>query len=180
MAASRTKRKLNAEQQVAASTLEVAADIASQYIKEWAQQEARKLLKTQPLIVPASWGYQVGRFKVSRLRSGQWSVQNEYNELINNFTSRRSAILYSVLYQIGRFAASKEILQCDQTVGKLEADMAHYAHSIKRATERNDYVTVDVVSARYYDTQHKLSQARNDLEKSLNQAKYVKVWEKHK
>lgn len=180
MAASRTKRKLSTEQQLAASTLEVAAEIASQYIKEWTQQEARRLLKTQPLIVPTSWGYQVGRFKVKKLKHGHWIVQTEYNELISTFTGRRSAILYSVLHQIGRYHKAKEILHCDSAVSKLEADLAHYTHSIKRATERNDYITVDVVSARYYDTQHKLSQAQNDLEKSLNQAKYVKVWEKHK
>jgi hypothetical protein len=46
-----------------------------------------------------------------------------------------------------------------------------------QAIQRKNYEAIDILAARYYDTQLLLNEARNELEKTLRMNKYLKVWE---
>lgn len=173
MAKSYTKRKFAEVNQV-----KMVAEAASTYVRHWTQQEARKLLKQEILIIPASWGFQVGKYAVKTTQQG-WRVEDPAGELINNFTSKRSAVSWCVLYQTNRFQISERLLTQDIRLSKLVQDQTNYTYNKQQARKKSDYFTVDVLAARLAETEGFLDLAKIDLEKTLNSAKYLKgIWEK--
>jgi hypothetical protein len=180
MAGSRTKRKYpNKNKAVIKSQLETAADLVSGYIKHWTRQEADRLLKTEntPLIVPTKTGWKVGRYEIITQSQGYWTVVDSNKENPLDFAEKRSAILYCISHQTRRYSLAHDVLLKDQQYAKLYTDHIYYEHCIRRALKRNDMFTVDALRARSDDTKHKLELAKNDLQKTLNQAKYIKIWD---
>jgi hypothetical protein len=171
--AARTK----VEREVQLRTVETVADIFSTYVKQWQQGEIKRLINNNELpLVPVKNGLQVGKHRVLE-HSSRWGLFNSHSELVDMFTTKKAAVLYSMLYQSKRFKSADEILDKDKRLNKLEADFQHYDYTMRRATKRKDYSTIDVVASRYYDAKIMLDHARNDLEKTLRMNKYLKVWE---
>lgn len=183
MAKSRTvkksKIKQQAENQVKAEMVETAANIVTAYVKSWAKDEVARIIYQEhvPLIVPVKNGVQVGRYRVTKNAHEMWLLANEFGETIELFVDKRSAVLYSILYQLKRYKSADTVLARDRKLSKVQADYQHYQHSMQRAIKRKDYPTIDVLAARYYDTQYLLAEAKNELEKTLRLNKYLKVWE---
>jgi hypothetical protein len=183
MVKSRTSKKSKIKQQavreVKAEMVETAANIVSAYVKSWARDEVNRLIHQEeiPLIVPIKNGVQVGRYRVTKNTHDMWQLLDVFGEAMELFVDKRSAVLYSILYQLKRYKAADTILGYDKKLSKVQADYQHYHHSMQRAIKRKDYPAIDVLAARYYDSQYLLTEARNELEKTLRLNKYLKVWE---
>lgn len=177
MAKSHTTKQARAEFEVQLETLKTASEIVTAYVKRWSKDEIQRLIKNNELpLIPLKDGLQVGRQKI-KLVAQNWTLFNDYNEPLQNFTTKKSAALYSLLTQSRRYKSADEILGKDQKVSKLESDFQHYESMMRRAAKRKDYVTIDIIASRYYDAKIVLDLARNDLEKTLRMNKYLKVWE---
>jgi len=175
MAKSRTKRKSS---NITVNDIKAVADAASNYVKHWTKHEAQRLAKETLVIIPASWGLQVGTYAVKDTNQG-WRVENGSGELINNFTSKRSAVAWCIMYQTNRYGISERLLKQDNKLSKLSQDHVNYMYSKQQARKKRDYFAVDVVEARLIESSSHLEVAKNDLEKTLNSAKYLKgIWEK--
>jgi hypothetical protein len=183
MVKSRTSKKSKIKQQavlqVKAEMVETAANMVSAYVKSWAKTEVERIINQEqlPLIVPIKHGVQVGRYRVTKTPLDMWQLTNSFGEQMELFLDRRSAVLYSILYQIKRYAAADTILARDKKLSKVQADSQHYQHSMQQASKRRDYSAMDVLAARYYNTEYLLTEARDELEKTLRLNKYLKVWE---
>lgn len=165
------------EAEISVQELELAAEAASRYFDHWAREETRRLLRSELLIVPADWGYQVGRYSVKN-RQSHWQVVNVFNEHVANFTSKRSAIAWCLASQTNRILHEQRIIAQDAKLMKLLQDRAHYAYNMQCAVRRKDGFAHDLYEARLLDTEQSIESARNDLEKTLNQTKYYKgIWE---
>jgi len=177
--AKKSKIKQTAENQVGAEAVEVFADLASAYIKSWARAEAQRIIQKEsvPVIMPVKGGYQVGKHRVTREPTAVWALYNYHNEITEQFVDVRSAIAYSILYQLKRFKPADSVLSADKRLSKLEADFQHYSRCMQTAGKRRDYNTIDILAARYYDAQFLLPLAKEELEKTLRMNKYLKVWE---
>lgn len=180
MARSHTKRKYqNKNKAVIKSQLETAADLVTDYVKQWTRQEANRLLKTEntPLIVPTKTGWKIGRYEIITQSQGYWTVVDGNKEHPLDFAEKRSALLYCISHQTRRYSLAQDVLLKDQQYAKLNTDYTYYEYCIRRALKRNDMFSVDALRARSDDTKHKLELAKNDLQKTLNQAKYIKIWD---
>lgn len=180
MAVSHTKRKSQNKKRAAVrAQIETAADLVSGYVKHWTRQEADRLLKTEstPLIVPTKTGWKIGRYEIVTQTQGYWTVFDSNKEHPLDFAEKRSAILYCISHQTRRYSLAQDVLLKDQHYAKLNTDYIYYEHCIRRASKRGDMFAVDALRARSDDTKHKLETARNDLQKTLNQAKYIKIWD---
>jgi hypothetical protein len=180
MAVSHTPRKSqNKKKKVSPQQIDKVADLVSGYVKIWAKSEANRLLNTEqvPLIIPTKTGYKVGRFNVELHPGPCWIVTDYHGEKPLHFAEKRAAVLYCIHYQLRKFKQAEDVLLQDRTFAKLHNDFICYVHSIKMAVKRGDMFAVDVAIARRDETKHKLEVARNDLQKTLNQAKYIKIWD---
>lgn len=183
MARSRTAKKSKikdqAENQVKAETINALTDLVSAYVKSWARTEAHRIIQTDPVpvIMPVKNGYQVGKHQVINEPNAVWALYNNFKEPVEQFLDVRSAVAYSILYQLKRFKPADTVLLADKKLSKLDADFQHYSRCMSAAVKRKDYTTIDILAARYYDAQFLLPQARIELEKTLRMNKYLKVWE---
>mgnify|MGYP003345053105 CR=1 FL=1 len=178
MVKSRTLKRdsLNrAKKQIQIETVKTAAELFSNYVRSWTQNEIRRLIGIGELpIVPLSNGLQVGRQRAI-FKNNSWGLYNSYGELVETFTSKKSVVLYSILDQLHRYKTAGEILSKDKKLHKIQSDFQHYSYTINKAIKRQDYETIDVIASRYYDSKIALEWARNDLEKTLGMNKYLKV-----
>jgi hypothetical protein len=176
MAKSSTKRKSAKAPPI--TEVIAATEATSLYIGVWAKQEAERLLKKEPVIIPLKNGYYVGKFTVKNV-SHTWHVYNVFNELINAFSSKQSAVSWCILEHTGRINQSQKLLEQDAKVSKYTQDQTNYRHTRQQAIKRGDYFAVDLSDAKLAKIQSMLEDASNDLEKTLNQAKYLKgIWER--
>ena len=108
MAKSRTKRKAVNKPQL--TEVIAATEATSLYIGVWAKQEAERLLKKEPIIIPTKNGFHVGKFTVKNANH-TWHVYNVWDEFVNAFSSKQSAVSWCILEHIGRIIQS--VHACD-------------------------------------------------------------------
>lgn len=168
MAKSRTKRKSS---DIDVKDVQDLAELASQYVRHWTKEQAQSIARHELVIIPAVWGYQVGKYSV-RERNQLWDVKNTFGETIKFFTNKRSAITWCILEQSGLFKTSDRLLAQDTRLSKLMQDSANYNYTKQLAIKKRDLFTVDVLNARIAETSVLLESAKNELEKTLNSAKY--------
>lgn len=168
MAKSRTKRKSS---DIDVKDVENLAELASEYVRHWTREQAQSIAKQELVIIPANWGYQVGKYSV-REHNQTWLVKNVFNEPVNCFTSKRSAITWCILEQSQLFKTSDRLLAQDIKLSKLIQDSANYNYTKQISKKKRDLFSVDVLDARLAETAVLLESAKNELEKTLNSAKY--------
>lgn len=154
------------------------ADQASKYVVEWTAGHTRKLLNREIIIIPVGTGYLIGRYAIKSI--GQvWVVYNYWGELISEFTSKKTATVWCLLYQTGRLIQSQQVLNQDRKLSKLTQDHAHYQYARQKAINNKNHFAIDLYNARISSIQSALEVARYDLQKTLNSTKYLKgIWEK--
>jgi hypothetical protein len=177
MAKRPTKRKPNKFEPSLKEVVQV-TQAASLLVGVWTKQETTRLLKAKPIIIPTSWGFRVGKFSI-RQEKFSWRVTDDWNEPIGSFTSKKSAIYWCILQAAGRLNQSQTLFEQDFRLGKYSQDQANYTYRRQKAIIANDYFKVDVCDARIAKNESLLEDAKNDLEKTLLSAKYLKgIWEK--
>lgn len=157
--------------------IEAVAEAAHQYVQNWTRVEAQKMAQRDLVILPTSWGLQVGKYAVKNI-ARMWHVYNCFDELVDAFTCRQSAVTYCILHQTNKFNLARKLQLEDTRLSKLTQDQFNYAGRRIKAIKNKDTLVVDVIDARLSETNSLISLAQNDLEKTLNKAKYLKgIWE---
>ena len=153
--------------------------IAAEYVKQWAKKKASDLSSQdrRPLIFPLPNGYRVGKLSMINA-GGQWLIKDCYNETRQVLNFRRSALVYCVYEHLGDFLKSREIKLLDDQVTKLEIDLIHYTNSLAKALKDKNASKVTILDARIAEAKLWYNQRKDLLKKSLNSAKYLKVWDK--
>jgi predicted metal-dependent hydrolase len=153
------------------------AEMAHQYVQNWTRVEAQKMVKDELLILPTKDGMQVGKYSVKHMNK-MWHVYNVFNELIDAFTCKQSAVAYSLLDQTNKINTARDLLRQDTRISKLEQDQTNYVFRRTKAIKSKDTLTIDMLDARITEAESLLNLAREDLEKTLIKAKYLKgIWE---
>ena len=166
-----------AKHNVKPANVEAVANAAHRYVQKWTRNEAQKLIKTTMCIIPTSWGLQVGKFAVKQNNSA-WRVYNYFNELVEEFSCKQSAVTFCLLEQANKINLAQELQQRDTRISKLTRDQLAYQHRKTASIKSGDMFGVDLANARLNETVSLLEVAAKDLEKTLNKAKYLKsLWE---
>lgn len=153
------------------------ANAAHAYVQNWARDEAQKLAKKSTCIIPASWGLQVGRFAVKQT-GGTWTVYNCFDEAMDAFTCKQSAVVFSLLQHLNKINMARDLQNQDNAVLRIMQDLTFFSYRRAKAVKVNDGTVIDIIDARIQESNSKLHLAREELEKTLNKAKYLKdIWE---
>jgi hypothetical protein len=177
------KSKLKSYEKLGFSRKQVdqAAELTTLYLKTWTEQEFKNLTHNQklPVIWPlGSHGFLVGRKRIEKLNDFTWRVLDHNNDTEFDFSRRISAVFYCLTDQINKINLSREILRADWLVGKLELDVKTYANTMRKNIKRKDYFRADLAELRLINCQFQLDSAIQELKKTLNTAKYLKVQER--
>ena len=119
-----------------------------------------------------SWA--VGRYQLDQLGNHMWRLHNG-DRIDDVFYNRKAAILYAILTQQHQYKSADTILKLDQTVSKQKDELVFFSSKVLKKT--NSPFDLQLFDIRYADSKAKYTSAREELEKTLNHAKYIKVWE---
>jgi len=146
-------------------------------IQRFTQQELARLTDTPselPFCYQLGTDVLVGRYKVQKIDDRCWRVMLD-DQQIFDFFNRKDAIYYCIALHKEKLQLAKDIQQCDSLLNRLEFDASLYRLRYKKAQAKADDWAEEYYSARYTETMDRIEQAKKELKKSLNLAKYIKV-----
>lgn len=88
--------------------------------------------------------------------------------------------MYAVLTEKGYDKEADEYKQAFLQVQKHVTDIQFYKHNIKAATRKKDYFKQEALENRLDDSMYRLELAKNNFEKSIKSAKYIKLRDNEK
>jgi hypothetical protein len=170
--------KLNSTNTLAGEQL-IAQAVA--YMKHWSQNELSSLItkasknNEMPIIAPVGKkGYLVGNYAMQLMDNGWWKVTYKFTDSIYIFTTKLSAICFTVLQQTNRKELAEFILRDDLEVGRLTIKAEQFYFRLTQAQKKKDNHKISLFLVRYQETSTKLNHFKSNLEKSLKSAKYFK------
>ena len=161
--------------------VEQAARATTEYLKEWTDRELQHLVLEQkiPVCLPiGDRGFLIGRYQMRPEGKHAWRVLDNNQEFVHDFSRKLSAVFYCLTTQLNKLNLARSILLADTEVGKLEVDQDYYMYSMKNYTKKQDFFRADLAKMRYINAQQQLVFANQELEKTINTAKYLKVQER--
>jgi hypothetical protein len=114
--------------------------------------------------------YRVGKFVVTGV-DDYW-----YVDATKSFNSRMNAVAYCALIHIGYGNNANSLFDLDQKVQKLIDDKLLYERKLVKSIRSKDEWKTNLYSARYADAKAQLQKFQSELQKTLNLAKYIKLW----
>ncbi len=153
-------------------------DITLKRAEDWLATELNILRNTPNNIICVplpnsnnSWA--IGKYQLDNLGNNTWRLH--YNDNIDcMFYSRKSAIAYAILTQQNQYKSADHVLQLDQLVSKSKEELMFF--SKKMLVKQADSFKLQLYEIRYSDSKALYIAAKEELEKTLSQAKYIKVW----
>lgn len=184
-AASYTKRKYKPRAYeklgITRGQVEQAAKATTEYLKNWTKKELNNLTIKQnvPVCLPlGDRGFLVGRFRIEEINQHCWRVLDINGDTVCDFGRKLSAVFYCLTTQLQHYNLAYDLLKIDHLVSKLEQDKEFYTRSVECNEKKQDYFRADVARIRCIDVEYQLKPALEELQKTINRAKYLKVQER--
>lgn len=146
-------------------------------IKRFTQKELEKISTVSselPLCYQIGTDVLVGRYRVVKIDEQSWRVIDGSSQLFDFFT-RKDAIFYCIALHKQQYKLAHNIKEADSQLNRLEFDAALYRIRYKKAQQNEDQWGEEFYSTRYQETMDRIAQAKKELTKSLNLAKYIKL-----
>ena len=179
MAESHISKKQRKQKAYRLAQQQVAEEVVSAYLSWWAGQEVQRLInKGTLLVIPtdSGTGYRIGHFKTTK-EGEWWKVTNERSSREMMFSGKFPAVFYCLFECKKLYKKSQELLNQDNIVRQLDNDSRLYRHKYKRACELKNSFAQDLWLARSSDVNPRLTTAQEELQKLINSAKYIKIWD---
>lgn len=178
MAKSRTSKKQIKRQAYEMAQAQVVENLLNYYLTWWTKQEIQNLVHQGNLIIIPleNEGLQVAHFsivpdnKIWRVSSSRSSQQLCFNEKL-------SALFYCLYEHKKMYQSSTELLLQDRLLGKLENDEQFYRHKYTIALKKHDTFKQELWEARLSSTTPYVNMVREQLQKMIKRAKYIKIWD---
>lgn len=154
-------------------------DLALREIKTWAKKELNYLRYTldYKVVIPVNKkSYLIGNHLILFKDKYSYLLKRD-NKLIHNFYNKKAAILYVILERTGKYKFAKELLEQDKKVRNYYFDLTFYTNKLTKKSKK-DFFKKDLFMSRYLESKAQYKQALKDLEKSISNAKYMKVWDR--
>lgn len=145
-------------------------------VKEFAYPELYKLLTNskEPLIYQVSkTEYVLGRYIITKERHF-WRVHTYLGDIQGEFHSKVSAIVYTFLLMRNNLTLSQKIVEEDNRVLKNKWEMDFYQSKLRESGSESEFKR-ELYAAKYSNGKVKYTIAKEELEKTLKMAKYLKL-----
>lgn len=149
-------------------------------IDRWALRELTVMSKNSAYPIIFQTGkrtFIVGAHEVTQISDNCYRVVYD-GRLVHDFYNQKAATLYCVCFKLSLSQLSIELLRLDQTLSKAEADFHNYATRLKSINKDTDDFKRQLWITRYSEAKDAVKIAREDLKKTLESAKYNKVWDR--
>jgi hypothetical protein len=153
-------------------------DLAIHKINHWARSELNyiRYVLDKPILIPINnklWI--IGNYAIQHIDTHKYKVTRD-KEIVHTFYSKQAAVFYTALTKIKQYRLADGLLYADIKVARLYDECEFYSKKINSPGKKDSF-KLDLWLSRYNNVRMKLSPARNDLEKRITSAKYIKIWE---
>lgn len=147
-------------------------------IDHWAQIQFDELrYKSQyPVcieITPNSWI--VAHYELKKVQENRYTLKLN-DDHVHTFYSKQSAVFYAVFNSKGYFKTGDNILKQDSKVLKFSDDVDLFKTKLYKNKKLNSF-KYDLYMNRLSEAENRLKCARVELTKTIQSAKYMKVWD---
>ena len=159
------------------TTKNAKAEFDVEKIQRFTQQELAKLTNAPnelPFCYQLGTDILVGKYKVLKINDRCWQVVQGDQQLFD-FFNRKDAIYYCIALHKQQTQLAKDIRNSDSLLNKLEFDAALYRQRYKKSQQKGDDWGAEYYSARYTETMDRIEQAKKEIKKNLDLAKYIKL-----
>ena len=179
MAKSRTRKKFTKTKDNMPQDVSNMINHVADYIKHWTNKELGKLQNDHDtsICIPIKNGYRIGLYKLATHANHACDVVNPQGDLVHRFESKVSAVLYTIYTIKQKYRTADNIITLDKEINKNYTDSLALRRGIDRARKQQDYVSVDIKTARLDEAEKQLALARRDLASVHRVAKFAKVWQ---
>lgn len=155
-------------------------NLAVRDIKSWARKELNVLRQqtTYPVILSTD-GKKIiiGNYTIEIVNDNCNTVIYDSHK-IHTFYSKKAALLYCLHEKLGQLNKSLEILSIDKKVSQVYYDLAFYSAKLINKTSKLDTFKKQLYYSRYFEAKIKYQNYKRELEKTIANAKYIKIWDK--
>ena len=178
MAASHIIKKQAKRQARKIAEQQVIDELLDYYLAHWGRHELSGMIKQGEIVLLPIGpnAYQIGRFRLLHTHR-TWEVQDTFNDKTFIFINKHAAVFYCLFEIRKRYHASRQLLEQDSVVKTLDSQSELYRHKYKRACEVQNSFAQDLFLARLSDVAPRLTIAKEQLEKMILSAKYIKIWD---
>lgn len=157
------------------STKNKSVEFDVEKIRRFTQTEFEKLANSElPFCYQMGSDILIGRSKVIKINDKCWRVYYDDVEVFD-FFNRKDAIFYCIAVHKKQINLANEIRDNDSLLNKLEFEASLFRHRYKAANNKQDEWGAEYYSTRYTETMRRIEQTKQELKKSLNLAKYIKL-----
>jgi hypothetical protein len=154
-------------------------DLAVREIKGWAKKELNYLryALNVPVVIPVSNQHYVIDEYTIHIKDDHNHIVKKEGNLIHNFLNKKAAIIYIVLEKTRNYSIAQELMERDKTAGKMHNELMFYSSKLTSKTPHDTFQR-ELWISRYLESKAQYNQAKRELEKSISNAKYMKIWDK--
>lgn len=144
-------------------------------IRRFTEQELDRLSRSElPFCYQIGNDILVGQCKVVKIDDNCWQVFENQIHIFDFFT-RKDAIFYCIAIHKKQYTIAQDIKENDGLLGKLEFEATLYRRRYKQANENRDDWGCEYYSNKYLEVTHRIAKTKQELKKSLELAKYIKL-----
>ena len=144
-------------------------------IRRFTETELAKLADNElPLCYQMGTDVLVGKSKVVKVDEYTWRVFYQGQQIFD-FFNRKDAIFYCIALHKQQHKLAQNIRESDDLLNRLEFDAALYRIRYKKAIKNGDIWGEEYYTTRYQETMERISQAKKEIKKNLDLAKYIKL-----
>jgi len=147
-------------------------------IRDFAEHITNYQLGDTPIVVELSpTEARVGKFYVHRINESVWRADNTSSDDTVDFCNKKNAMFYSLFMSRHRVSQAVQLRSLDEALAKLQNDLELIRHQMANARKTNDAWTLDLSEAKLACVRDKYRNARIQIKKWFDQAKYYKIQE---
>lgn len=155
-------------------------NIALRDIKTWAKKELTVLrynLKYPIILTCKKNKLLIGNYTIEFCNNHANIVSKE-NNFIHSFYSKKAAVLFCLYEKLRQINKGSEILSIDKKVSQFYTDYLFYESKLDDKKYKLDMFKKQLYYSRYYESKVKFQTHLRELEKTIIDAKYMKIWDK--
>jgi hypothetical protein len=154
-------------------------DLAIKEIRGWAKKELNYLRYALniPVVIPVNnQHYVIDEYTIYITDDYNHIVKKE-GKLIHNFFNKKAAIIYIVLEKTRNYSMAQELTERDKIAGKMFNEFMFYSSKLTSGRPQDTFQK-ELWISRYLESKAQYSQSKRELEKTISNAKYMKIWDK--
>lgn len=163
------------------TAVKTAVESTVKYVKDWKRNQLWEIVKFPvldniPVYLPVqNDAFIIGFHQVRRCEDNLWELYDRKYENTYFFRSKLTAIIFSLCLHKGKDSLANSIIADEELIIRLNNKQKHIAQLLKR--NKNDAWKDEFYKIKQQTLAYKVQDARFRLEKSLTEAKYLKIWD---